>query len=396
MEKVSLIHLRSVLNDALPALKEEEKAFLGAIDPKGEFLFEDDDKSLPGVFFVQTGGAETQFLAHYQDYESPYLLLVTGRRNSLAASLEILSFLHHRGLEGKIIFGDPSYMHDEIAKYARFIKARRIFRSTRLGVIGHPSDWLIASVVDYVTMKERLGIEIENVDYQEFLDEIENIKEVPDELMERFAKKTFRKTDLYESLRIYLALKEICRKHNLGGFTLRCFDLLNLKHETSCLAFALLNEEGIIAGCEGDVPALISMSLGKALFGEVGFMANPSEFDMETNSAIYAHCTCPFSFITSYTLANHFESGLGFGIRGKIREEDCVTFKINADASEVMALEGHIEENPVIATLCRTQIRVKFADSLNEILTKPHGNHMIFHYGHHKALIKEFFAFLKQ
>ena len=395
MEHISLIHLRSVLNDSMATILKEELAFLNAIDPQGDFIFEEDNRELPGVFFIQTGGAEVEFLKHYKDYPSPYLLLVTGRRNSLAASLEILSFLQSQGLEGKILFGDPKSIHDEIASYVAFSKAKKAFQGCKLGVIGKPSDWLIASNVDYHHYKEALGVEIVDVPYEEFLHAIDAVKEVPKALVMRFKDKTKRDQDLFESLRIYMALKALCIKYRLGGFTLRCFDLLTLRKETSCLAFGLLNEEGIIAGCEGDVPVLVSMSLGKALFGEVGFMANPSDFNLETNTAIYAHCTCPFSFVKTYTLNTHFESGLGFGIQGDASLGAATCFKINADGNAVMALEGDILSTPKIPTLCRTQIEVKFKDDLHTILNHPHGNHMIFHYGYHKAEVEAFLAFLR-
>ena len=88
MKEISLIHLCSVLNGQDAALKSEEYAFLGQIDPQGEFSFRDENKSLPALFFVQTGGSEPVFLSKYQDYPEPYMFLVTGTRNSLAACLD--------------------------------------------------------------------------------------------------------------------------------------------------------------------------------------------------------------------------------------------------------------------------------------------------------------------
>ena len=394
MQEISLIRLASILNGLEEVIKNEEKAFLGAIDPQGDFLFKEEDPSLPSVFLIQTGGSEPGFLKRFEKYPEPYMLLVTGTRNSLAASLEILSFLHSKGKQGKILMGDPASIHDQIAEYARFYQAKKELSSLRLGVIGKPSDWLIASDVDYKQAKARLGVDITDINYDEFLSEIESIKEVPNALKERFKEKTDRVFDLEESLKIYLALKNICARHNLGGFTLRCFDLLNLKHQTSCLAFGLLNEEGILSGCEGDVPALITMAISKALFGYAPFMANPSYFNMETNVAIYAHCTLPLDFVKSFSLDTHFESGLGFGIRGEIPCGPCTCFKIAPNLSNIMTLEGEIISNPKLPTMCRSQIEIAFSSPLSTVLTSPNGNHMIFAFGKHGDEIKRFLAFL--
>ena len=124
MNKIALVRLCSPLSGQEAALKEEETAFLKAIDPKGEFLFVNEDKSLPSLFFIQTGGSEPGFKARYQDYPEPYYFLVTGTRNSLAASLEMLSFVHSKGKKGKIVMGDPKSIHDEIAAYLAYYKAK--------------------------------------------------------------------------------------------------------------------------------------------------------------------------------------------------------------------------------------------------------------------------------
>ncbi|MBQ9457641.1 MAG: hypothetical protein IJU64_03950 [Bacilli bacterium] len=391
---ISLIPLSSVLNGQDQALVQEMEAFLSKIDPRGDFTFLSEGEGGVPLFYVQTGGSEPGFAARYQNYQEPYYFLVTGTRNSLAASLEMLSFLQQRGLRGKIIMGTPEKIHDEICEYLRFSNARAELRGSKMGVIGAPSDWLIASHVDKHVVQAKLGIEILPIDYQEFMDEIEAVKEVPEALIHRFKDKTNRQEDLIESLKIYLALKALCSRHGLSGFTLRCFDLLNLKHQTSCLAFGLLNEEGIIAGCEGDIPAMLTMAVAKALFGYAPFMANPSRFDMETNTAVYAHCTLPLNFVKSYTLDTHFESGLGFGIKGEIEEGPCTCFKISPDMTALKCLEGNIVANHNYATFCRTQIEVKFSSSLNEITDHPFGNHMIFAFGHHKEALARFFAFL--
>ena len=394
MNELSLVRLHAILNGEEETIAKEEKAFLSAISPNGEISFVEETKGAPSVFLVQTGGSEPRFLERFTEYPEPYIFLVTGTRNSLAASLEMLSFCQSQGKRGKILMGDPDHLRQELLDFISFHRAKKELSGLRLGMIGRPSDWLIASNVDQVEVRKKLGITLVDVPYDEFLRNVEEVKEVPESLLNRFKDKTKRLGDLTESLRIYLALKKICKDYELGGFTLRCFDLLNLKHQTSCLAFGLLNEEGILAGCEGDVPALLTMALAKAGFGYAPFMANPSYFDMETNTAIYAHCTLPLDFAKSFSLDTHFESGLGFGIRGEIKEGPITVFKIAPDLSDIMALEGEIISNPHSPIMCRTQIEIQFASPLSQIVEHPYGNHMVFAFGKKATYLKNFFAFL--
>ena len=41
---------------------------------------------------------------------------------------------------------------------------------TRLGVIGKPSDWLIASNVDYKNVKDKFNIDLIDIDINELID----------------------------------------------------------------------------------------------------------------------------------------------------------------------------------------------------------------------------------
>ena len=57
-----------------------------------------DDLSL---IYVRTGGTEGLFQEIYDRLDGPVLLLTSGKSNSLAASMEILSFLNQKGRTGR-------------------------------------------------------------------------------------------------------------------------------------------------------------------------------------------------------------------------------------------------------------------------------------------------------
>jgi L-fucose isomerase-like protein len=157
---------------------------------------------------------------------------------------------------------------------------------------------------------------------------------------------------------------------------------------------SLLNEEGIIAGCEGDVPALISMMVLNYLTGEPAFMANPSSVDVWNNQAILAHCTLPLHMASKYNLDTHFESGLGVGIKGIIQTGKGTIFKLSGDLRRMFVSGINIRENLNNPNLCRTQIRVEIDENVNYFLKDPIGNHHIVCRGDYSGLIKEFFDYL--
>ena len=329
------------------------------------------------LIYVRTGGTEGIFRKLLpqlcQQSQAPFYLLTSGKSNSLAASMEILSFLQQNGLQGEIIHGSADYIYSRLAILSKVSEARTKLNGTRYGIIGQPSDWLISSAAAPEAVKSKLGIDLIEVPIEELLEAIGNITDgdMPD--------------------RIYEALKVIVDNYQLQGFTLRCFDLLTAVYNTGCLALARLNAEGIVAGCEGDVPAMLSMAITNALTGVSGFQANPSQINPETGEMLFAHCTIPLNMVDRYELDTHFESGIGVGIRGHMKEGPVTIFKVSGNLSRCFIAEGQLVRNQAKPDLCRTQQVIQLADKhqANYFLTHPIGNHHIIMPGHHRELLEK-------
>lgn len=336
------------------------------------------------LIYVRTGGTEGIFrrlLPQLQKQSSrPFYLLTSGKSNSLAASLEILSYLRQHALRGEVLHGEPAFVANRIQRLAQVGDVRQQLDGQRLGIIGQPSDWLIASQADKESVSQRLGINLVDIDMEELLEAI------PTTIQDATPKEG--------ALMIYEALKSIVSRYQLQGFTLRCFDLLTAVHNTGCLALAKLNAEGIVAGCEGDVPALLSMKIGQAVTGVSGFQANPAYINSETGEMLLAHCTIPLNMVERYELDTHFESGIGIGIRGYMKPGDVTLFKVSGDLTRHFIAEGQLLRNQAEPDLCRTQqvIRLDDAAQAQYFLTNPIGNHHIVLPGHVKALLSELFV----
>ncbi len=89
--------------------------------------------------------------------------------------------------------------------------------------------------------------------------------------------------------------------------------------------------------------------------------------------------------LTSYRLMTHFESGSGFGIRGKFKEEEVTMVKLDASLDHLLIKKGRIIANPEREDICRSQIQVQFDEDIADLLSAPVGNHMLFVYGDHAA-----------
>ena len=352
------------------------------------------------LIYVRTGGTEGLFQEVFANLDGPILLLTSGKSNSLAASMEILSFLNQQGRSGEIIHGSVSYIAERIKVLAQVAKARKALHGSRLGVIGKPSDWLISSTPDASALYEKLGIELVDVPISELVDEYHLTdfgqgSEVADKARAEFESHAPAALHKYSegAFKIYCALKTLIKRYELNGLTLRCFDLLDTLHNTGCLALAMLNAEGIPAGCEGDVPALITMAVGQALTGTCGFQANPSHIDPQSGEILLSHCTVPMNMIGKYSFNTHFESGIGIAIHGELPVGDCTLFKLSGDLSRSFCAKADLLSNQYGNHLCRTQIIVRPENhrSVTEyFLNDPIGNHHIIFTGDHKEIFETF------
>ena len=354
---------------------------------------------LPDAFMIATGGVENLFKRLWEaiDVEmmcSPHrpktvTMIADGRNNSLAASLEILTYLGNIGVEGKILHGTNE---DIISTLVETWHAASL--QGRIGLFGPPSDWLIASGVDRDYLCQHYGIETIDIDLQRVID---GIKAVPQTEAEKVAQSMVNRAkavkepsdaDMMEAAKAYLAIRKICQEEHLDAMTIRCFDIVKACGTTSCLALALLNDEGIVAGCEGDIQTLLSMFLAKRLCGEVAFMANPSQ--LTDKSSMLAHCTIPLTMCDEIVVRTHFESGIGVAIQGLLPLTDYTLFKWGGpQLDRYYVTEAKTIETPYSNHFCRTQITLN-VNLKPYLLQHSIGNHHVIIRGRHADEIRRF------
>ena len=398
--EINIIRLRTVLNNKEEEIIKEGDSFIEAINDE----LVDDDLSLVedslhasfDVYFIETGGSESKFKELFDNVKAPVVLISNGKNNSLPASLEIKSYCALHDIPAVVLTGDEKKIANILKPFARAINAKRAMEEMNLGLIGEPSSWLIASSISDKDAYDIFKVHLIHISMEEFFFEIDKheLTKIPHlkDLKAKFKDEEVLNGALY----IYSALKRLIAKYNLKGITVRCFDLIDKYKNTACLALALLNEEGIISGCEGDVPTLLTMVALHELTGRNSFQANPSYIYHDDNTVLFAHCTLPLNMTNDYSLTTHFESDLGIGIKGNLHLGDVTVCKLfvnqKHNLDNCIALGGKIKENTSLEGYCRTQIKVNFSEyDIMSILREDYGNHMVIVYGN---VVDEFYTLI--
>ena len=360
----------------------------------------------PVALLVTTGGTEAEVLRLRALREAacpgePLLLVTLPAHNSLPAALESLARVRQEGGRGRIVHlaapaDAPSL--DRLAAALSDLRVRERLHRARVGLVGVPSDWLVASVPSAASVREVWGPLVVPVGLEEVLDA--NLDEPDEEALERAealrdgaaALREPSEEDLRRASGVLPALSAAVARERLDAVAVRCFDLVTRRGTSGCLALSALNDAGTVAACEGDLASAVAMLWVKELLGSASFMANPSDADPEAGLLRLAHCTVPLSLVTRFELRSHFESGLGVALAGTLPPGAVTLLRLGGPRLEELFLaEGEVVPAPRREDLCRTQVDVRLAPAaVAELLERPLGNHLVLVPGRHAARLRSY------
>ncbi|MGQ4891612.1 MAG: hypothetical protein ACP6IP_03885 [Candidatus Njordarchaeia archaeon] len=369
--------IRDVIDESLPVFSSE--AYVG------ERLRELEKSDLI-LAVVLTGGTE-HLILKLSEANKPVILLTTMFFNSFPAAIEAVSKLKSVGY-GVAIFNIDG--EENIEKFRKFIIALKSIVGKKILMIGDPSPWLVYSTPNIEKLKGKFGITVDKITIEQLIERYGKLGPAQEVLAEKNARMTEEVgiNDFEKVGKIHSAIENLLKEKTADAFTIKCFDLLEPLGTTPCLSLSIFNDKGVIAGCEGDVPATVAMLIAKAFSGKPAFMANILK--VEEDVITLAHCTIPRKLTESYTLRTHFESGIGIGVEGKIRSGERVTvLRVSPMYDEIRVGEGTIlDGDPFSNDLCRTQVKIRLDKEAVNLLKDPMGNHQIIAFGEIKKEIE--------
>ena len=303
-------------------------------------------------------------------------------KNAVPAVMDCWAHLRNRNVQIEKVFDKVS-----MQEKCRLFSAMDKIRATRLLIIGYTQQWVVSTSVDERWIEDRLGIQSVHIGLEELFAEYHEIprdRKVKDFVASYIDSASSCREPAVESIedayRLYLALRRLLEKYNANAMAISCFSLVKQLGVTSCLALSLLNDEQeLIAACEGDLDAAISMVVGKAVSGQPVFMGNPVYH--LNNTLDIVHCTAPRRLTgdikTSYTVRSHHETGVSVAQRIEVPEPQKVTlFRIGNEFSEATLFSADFISNPDEDT-CRTQFRFQIDSTQKRIEESLGCHHMV-------------------
>lgn len=359
----------------------------------------------PLVVVAVTGGTEGRMLEAWHGRRviapwEPFVVVAHGGHNSLPAALEAVARVQRDGGRARIVYVDDERGWDALAVIVDDLRVRAALEGMRIGQVGAPSDWLVASSPPADVVARRWGPTVVPIGIDDVVAEVCGAPQptpiAAAVLTEAEHTEGPIAADVDRAAQVVPALTRVIEAADLDAVTVRCFDIVTTAHTSGCVALAELNDRGITAGCEGDMVSTIAMLWVRLLLDSASWMANPVRLDVERNTVLLAHCTIARSLVRGYRLRTHFESGLGVAIDGDVVADDVTLIRIGGrDLERLWVAEGVVVPATHEEGLCRTQLAVRLDDgNVADLLRAPLGNHVVVVPGRHAARLSEWFDLL--
>jgi L-fucose isomerase-like protein len=314
-------------------------------------------------------------------------------RNAMPAIMDCWAHLKNRDVRVERVY-DAKSLQEQIQMMDIMDK----ITNTRLLIIGYTQQWVVSTSVDERWMEDRLGIQSVHIGLEELFAEYGEIPR-DDAAVRHFAEAYLASANacvepsveqIEDAYRLYLALKKLMNRYQANALAISCFSLVKQLKVTSCLALSLLNDEpGVVAACEGDIDAAVSMVVGKAVSGLPVFMGNPV-YHID-NTLDIVHCTAPRRLggdqVAKITVRSHHETGLSMAQRIELPAIGKATlFRIGNEFSEATLFTADFIDNPDEDT-CRTQFRFRI-DSTERRIEQSLGCHHMVLFGDYEQQIR--------
>ncbi|QKG78981.1 hypothetical protein [Tenuifilum thalassicum] len=360
------VKLLAFPNAELSVFDKAKKKYIGLFNPE-EMEFVNDK---PDVLMFLTGGSEHVAIESVQEFRF-YILLASRDANSWAAATEVKAWMNQHNIRSILLDADHPDTSELLSEYYHaFVGVKRL-HGQRLGVVGSPSPWLVASGINPYLLQSKLGIEQIDISWDNIV--FDEIQQVASDFYSLFSKAE-NKQELMESGRIYEGLASLIPFYRLNAMTVECFPMVNKTGHTACLALSKLNYDGIPTACEADVCSAAAMMFAAEVCNTIPWMANIAH--VGEGKGLLAHCTAPVNHLTSFKLDTHFETGKGYAISGQLKGEEVTIFRFDSMLNKIFVTKAKVVSIPKSRKACRTQVEVELSQTAIKYFTEnPFGNH---------------------
>lgn len=167
-------------------------------------------------------------------------------------------------------------------------------KRARLGIAGYRAHGFFNLTVSDPQLFAQTGVLIDHYELSEVFNEPAPQNEIAhrkEELQSAFDVSDISEAQLNKVAGLAASIDAFCKRTGTDSLAIRCWPEFARDYGVSpCAAMSLLQSQGRILACEGDIEGAISMMMHQAVGGETPFLFDFSQIDLKENTALLWHC----------------------------------------------------------------------------------------------------------
>ena len=305
------------------------------------------------------------------------------RLNSVCGINLNASNLYKAGVKDyHVIIGDT--VDEDWLDAIRIIKA---FSQAHVGVIGSRAHGFFNLDVDELDLYNEVGVLVDFYQLSDIFNQkidYHKLESRKEQLKALFDLSDLNSTQIEKVAELVIKFETFMEENDLTSIAVRCWPEFADKFGISpCAAMSVLQSEGKILTCEGDVLGSLSMIAHKAVGAETPFLADFSQVDFEEDSGLLWHCgVAPCNLWDGKcvrALDSAFAGGRGVTADFVMKSGPISILRLDYAPGEYRVFLEKGEAVPMEKELKGTYAKVKFLDHIKKVLNKIIDNGIAHH-----------------
>ncbi|TXT53785.1 MAG: L-arabinose isomerase [Promethearchaeota archaeon] len=257
----------------------------------------------------------------------------------------------------------------------RIIKA---FSQAHVGIIGSRAHGFFNLDVDELNLFEEVGVLLDyyqlsdvfnqNIDYHK-------LEERKDQINSLFDLSDLNSSQIEKVAELILKFEAFMESNQLTSIAVRCWPEFADKFGISpCASMSILQSEGKILTCEGDILGSLSMIAHQAIGGETPYLADFSQVDFEKDFGLLWHCgVAPCNLWDGKcerALDSYFAGGKGVTADFVMKSGRFSMLRIDYTPGSYRVFIQSGDAIPMDKELKGTYAKIKFSDHISKVLDK--------------------------
>jgi L-fucose isomerase-like protein len=212
----------------------------------------------------------------------------------------ITEYLKEYDIPYKWFYGNANddFFRERFKVTVKALTAVKNLKRSRIALIGGIADGFDDLYFDERKLQKKLGIRLyRNHEFSEIKDkalsyDINDVKDIMSQIQaDASSVHPMATSSLEKNARLYKALADFKDQYGYDGLAISCWPKFRTEMGmVACAAIGRLNDQGIVAACEGDVYGLIGMMLLRLLSDSPSLVLDLSDIDESDETILLWHC----------------------------------------------------------------------------------------------------------